>query len=141
MRTAFLLSRAPFIAASFMIETACLGAQQPVGVASDTSVVGAYDFWFTPGNNEPISGRLVLSRRLGHFTAIVTSPKLSEPEPADSVSVTNGTVFLSFFAGQFTFTFRVSGDTISDSRFTKSIRGVSEEGRLDLKRGPPGRRE
>lgn len=109
-------------------------AQQKPAASADTGVVGAYDFWFTPSNNEQISGRIVLSRRLGRYTAIVTSPKLSDPEPADSVAVADRTVFLSFFGGQFTFTFHVSGDTISAGRFTKSIRGVSEEGQLDLKR-------
>ena len=117
-------------------------SQQPIdvrtrAVAVDTNVVGRYDFWFTPSNNEQVSGRLVLSRRIGRYTAIVTSPKLSAPEAADSVSVTDGTVFLSFFAGQFTFTFRVAGDTISDGRFTKSVNGVSEDGRLDLERVRP----
>jgi hypothetical protein len=55
-------------------------------------------------------------------------------QAADSVSVTDGTVFLSFFVGRFTFTFHVSGDTISAGRFTKSIAGVCEQGALDLKR-------
>lgn len=117
-------------------------AQQPSdrhtpAVAMDTGAVGRYDFWFTPSNNEPISGRFVLSRRLGRYTAIVTSPKLSSPEPADSVSMTDGTVFLAFFAGQFTFTFRVAGDTIANGRFTKSTAGMTEEGPLDLRRVRP----
>ena len=130
-----LLWRATLALALMLVHAAPATAQRPV--ASDTTVVGGYDFWFTPSNNEPVSGRMVLSRRLGRYTAIVTSPKLSEPEPADSVSVTDGTVFLSFFGGQFTFTFHVSGNTISDGRFTKSSRGVTEEGRLDLERARP----
>ena len=117
-------------------------AQQPSGarpraVAIDTSVVGRYDFWFTPSNNETVSGRFVLSRRLGRYAAIVTSPKLATPEPADSVSITDGIVFLAFFAGEFTFTFHVAGDSISDGRFTKSTAAVAEEGRLDLRRVRP----
>ena len=110
------------------------GGERPQPAATDTTVVGSYDFWFTPSNNEQVSGRFALSRRLGRYTAIVTSPKLSAPETADSVSVVNGLVFLSFFAGQFTFTFGVAGDTISQGRFTKSVAGTSEDGRLELKR-------
>lgn len=117
-----------------LVHTTRATAQRPRPADSDTAIVGRYDFWFTPSNNEPISGRIVLSRRLGRYTAIVTSSKLSEPEPADSVSVTDGTVFLSFFGGQFTFTFHVSGNTISNGRFTKSSRGVTENGPLDLER-------
>jgi len=133
------LSRGSMIIVMIVLLSAQLAAQRPNGerrrtVAADTNVVGAYDFWFTPSNNEPINGRLVLSRRLGRYAAIVTSQKLSEPEAADSVSVTDGTVFLSFFAGQFTFIFHVSGDTISAGRFTKSVANVSEQGALDLKR-------
>ena len=133
-----LASRATLAFALLVVHVEPCAAQRrderPKAVAADASVVGGYDFWFTPSNNEPISGRFVLSRRLGRYTAIVTSPKLSEPEAADSVSVTDGAVFLSFFAGQFTFTFRVSGDTISAGRFTKSVAGVAESGPLDLKR-------
>lgn len=136
------LSRASMVIVMLVWPSARLAAQRPDSerlrtVAADTSIVGGYDFWFTPSNNEPINGRLVLSRRLGRYTAIVTSQKLSEPEAADSVTVTDGVVFLSFFAGQYTFTFHVSGDTISAGRFTKSIGGVTEQGPLDLKRQRP----
>lgn len=132
-----LLAPVAFASALTVVHATRATAQRPSRSPSDTLVVGVYDFWFTPSNNEPVSGRVVLSRRLGRYTAIVTSPKLSDPEPADSVSVTNGTVFLAFFGGQFTFTFHVSGATISDGRFTKSMRGVTEQGRLDLTRATP----
>src|SRR5690242_10800742 len=115
------LARWAFATLLILARAADATAQRPAPVASDTSIVGGYDFWFTPSNNEPVSGRVVLSRRLGRYVAIVTSPKLSDPEPADSVGVTDGTVFLSVFGGQFTFTFHVSADTISDARFTKTM--------------------
>ena len=112
----------------------CEGQQPRLADTANRSPTGAYDFWFTPSNGDQVSGQFVISRRLGRYGAVFTSPKLQEPVAADSIGFVDDHVFISVFAGGYTFDFRVRGDSIFDATFTKTMRGVSERGILDLKR-------
>ena len=123
---------------------AACAAQQPASsgaaahdAASDASVAGKYEFAFTPENGETVTGQLVISLKAGRYYGVLTSPKLDEPLDADSVHVDGAHVFTSSFGGQFTFAFDVHGNTIANAVFTKSLRGMTEQGALGIKKVRP----
>ena len=119
------------------LEAQQAGAATPAtarDTAADSSVVGRYDFSFVPANGEPITGRLTLSLRRGRFYGVTTSPKLSAPLDADFVHVTGTHVETSSFGGGYTFAFDVTGKTVRNAVFTKTLRGVTERGELTIRK-------
>jgi hypothetical protein len=133
MMTFASLTRALPITAIFA--ASLCGAQQQT--ASTQGVAGAYDFSFVPNNKEAVTGHIVISNKGGRYSAVFTSPKLSEPQQADSVRVDGGHVFTSIFDGSFTFDFQVDSGAISNATFTKTMNGATEQGQLSIRKVKP----
>ena len=106
--------------------------------ATDTAhIAGKYDLSFTPQNGETITAQLTIGFRAGEYRGVLTSPKLSEPEPADSVRVTGHHVFVAALDGAYTFDFDVDGEMITHPTFSKSMRGATEQGSLSIRKRAP----
>ena len=123
---------------SMLIISTASGAQQaPRDSGSASAIEGTYSFSIMPQNKEPLIGTIAIRLKAGRATAIFTSPKLQEPEPADSVSIVDGKVWTSVLSGVYTFEFTMRGNAITDAKYTKLMNGRIEEGPAAIRRTTP----
>jgi NADH dehydrogenase FAD-containing subunit len=115
-------------------------AQAQRGAPVDTTaVVGKYEFSLNPQNGEPITGTLTVRVTKGGWRAVVTSPKLAEPEEVDEIRVSGSEVHTAMLGGAYTFDFTVEAAGVRAATFTKTMRGTTESGTLRIKKAGAGR--
>ena len=123
--------------AGVLAASAARGLHAQQKAPTDTaSLVGRYEFSLTPRNAETITGALTLDIVDGHWRAVVTSPKLAEPETADEVRVNSNEVVMTMLGGAYTFDFTAVAGSIQAATFTKTMRGTTERGTLSMRKVP-----
>lgn len=109
-------------------------AAQERAPTDTTAIVGRYDFSLTPQNGEPITGTLTIRAAKGGWRGVVTSPKLAEPADVDELRVSGNEVRASMLGGAYIFDFTVAPEDIRAATFTKTMRGATEQGTLQIKK-------